>query len=66
MIYRSAKLFNVLPKEIRKNLKNDNMNVIKSKLDNLLKNIPDQPSCAKLPKLAVSNSLIHQIDFITE
>ena len=66
MIYRSAKLFNILPKEIRKNLKNDNVNMTKSMLDNFLKKIPDQPSCAKMPKLSISNSLLHQIQYVTE
>ena len=68
MLNRSARLFNILPKEIRKNLKvkEVNMNMIKSMLDKLLKKIPDQPSSAKIQKLAISNSLLHQIDYTTE
>ena len=65
-LLQGAKLFNSLPRNIRQEVRYEHLNInsIKSMIDNFLKLIPDQPSCAKIPKISVSNSIINQAKLI--
>ena len=54
---KGARLFNLLPAEVR-NITSDKVHHFKTKLDEFLKDIPDEPD---LPRAAESNCLLHQI-----
>ena len=62
---KGATIFNLLPKDIRNlNFKSstaDEVQEFKSKLDNFLSNIPDQPTIPGFGRAAETNSLLHQI-----
>ena len=62
---KGANIFNLLPKDIRNlNVKSstaDKVQDFKSKLDNFLSNIPDQPTLPGFGRAAETNSLLHQI-----
>lgn len=64
LLSRGSKLFNVLPKKIRDYIGSDDLTAIKTILDNFLEQVPDQPSCAKLPKEADTNSILDQINYV--
>ena len=57
---KGAKIFNLLPAELR-NTDNNTVDIFKKKLDIFLANIPDQPTIAGMGRSAESNSLLHQI-----
>ena len=57
---KGAKLFNLLPVEVR-NINSDNVDTFKCALDSFLFYIPDQPTIAGYGKAAKTNSLLHQI-----
>ena len=57
---KGAKLFNLLPVEVR-NIDSDNVEIFKSALDSFLFTIPDQPTIAGYGRAAETNSLLHQI-----
>ena len=63
LIVQGSKIFNILPKEIRENIGRDNINIIKTMLDNFLKTVPDQPTCYNTKRQANSNSLLDQIQY---
>ena len=54
---KGARLSNLLPAEVR-NITSDKVRHFKTKLDEFLKDIPDEPD---LPRAAESNCLLHQI-----
>ena len=54
---KGARLFNLLPADVR-NITSNNVNHFTTKLDEFLKDIPDEPD---LPRAAESNCLLHQI-----
>ena len=60
---KGAKMFNLLPSEIR-NLTSEKVNVFKSSLDFFLKNVPDEPTISGEGRAASSNCLLHQIPLI--
>ena len=57
---RGAKLFNILPIEIR-NISSDKVTTFKTVLDNFLSDVPDQPTIPGRARAAETNSLLHQI-----
>ena len=57
---KGARLFNLLPADIRNN-DSDSVDSFKSALDKFLGDIPDQPTVPGLGRPAETNSLIHQI-----
>ena len=57
---KGARLFNLLPKEIR-NLSGVSVNSFKSELDTWLTQIPDQPTIPGRQRAALTNSLIDQV-----
>ncbi len=57
---KGAKLFNLLPREIR-DITATKVNTFKSKLDIFLRSIPDQPTIPGRQRPAQSNSLLHQV-----
>ena len=59
--FRGPQLFNILPKQLR-DLHGVDVDVFKRKLENLLSEIPDEPTSRQETQLraATSNSLIHQ------
>ena len=57
---KGAKLFNLLPVEVR-NIDSDNVDTFKCALDSFLFTIPDQPTIAGYGRAAETNSLLHQI-----
>ena len=56
-------MFNLLPADVR-NIDSDNVNQFKKKLDDFLKQIPDQPTITEQGRAAESNCLIHQIPLL--
>ena len=60
---KGARLFNLLPRDIRDTVLNSNKSVIpfKTKLDNFLTTIPDQPTVPTRRRPALTNSLVDQI-----
>ena len=60
---KGPKLFNCIPKAIREC--NENQDIFKRKLDNFLKNVPDQPSGSggAYSRQAQTNSLLHQVRY---
>ena len=62
--HHGARLFNVLPKQIR-NLTNCSVNQFKNSLDTVLNNIPDLPLVRgyTAARSTESNSIVHQITF---
>ena len=60
---RGAKLFNLLPLDLR-NLDSSSVDTFKKNLDNFLSNIPDQPTVSGLGRPADTNSLLHQIPLL--
>ena len=57
---KGAKMFNLLPPEL-KNFNSDKVANFKTRLDNFLKLIPDQPTIAEEGRAAETNCLLHQI-----
>ena len=57
---KGAKMFNLLPAEIR-NITSDKVQHFKTKLDEFLQKIPDEPTVAGEPRASESNCLVHQI-----
>ena len=57
---KGAKMFNLLPKEIR-NITATKMEAFKTKLDDFLGSIPDEPTIAGRQRAAATNSLLDQI-----
>ena len=57
---KGAKLFNLLPKEIR-NIPSDKVGNFKSILDKFLSKVPDQPTIPENTRAAEANSLLHQL-----
>ena len=57
---KGAKMFNLLPPGIR-NITSDKVHHFKTKLDDFLKDIPDQPTVAGEMRAAETNCLLHQI-----
>ena len=57
---KGARLFNLLPKEIR-NLSGVSIDSFKSQLDSWLTQIPDQPTIPGRQRAALTNSLIDQV-----
>ena len=57
---KGAKLFNLVPKEIR-NIDSKKINVFKRELDKFLTDIPDEPTVEGQGRDAQTNSLLHQI-----
>ena len=58
--HKGARMFNLLPPELR-NISSDKIHHFKSKLDEYLKDIPDEPTSAEDGRAAATNSLLHQI-----
>ena len=60
---KGPRLFNCIPKEIRECT--ENQDIFKRKLDNFLKNVPDQPngSGGAYSRQAQTNSLLHQVPY---
>ena len=61
---KGARIFNLLPKEVR-NIDSHSVDIFKKQLDLFLTDIPDQPTTAGLGRSAESNSLLHQIPQFT-
>ena len=57
---KGAKLFNLLPREVR-GLDDVTTDMFKSKLDDWLETIPDQPTISDRQRPAASNSLLDQV-----
>ena len=57
---KGAKLFNLLPKELR-DLSSSKVERFKAKLDRYLSSIPDEPKVPERKRLAETNSLQHQV-----
>ena len=57
---KGARIFNLLPADIR-NVDSNDVEVFKKELDTFLEKIPDQPTISGLGRSAESNSLLHQI-----
>ena len=62
---KGAKLFNILPAEIR-NIDVARVDLFKAKLDSFLSTIPDEPSIPGRGRAAESNSLLHQIPILRQ
>ena len=59
-------LYNCLPMKLRQPVPADeepNFASFKKEVDEWLAKIPDQPTCTGRPKIAVSNSILHQIQY---
>ena len=61
LLVQGAKLFNILPKDLRDEYDQLSPIGFKNRLDMFLRTIPDQPTIAGLSRVAESNSLIDQI-----
>ena len=57
---KGARMFNLLPADIR-NISSDKVQHFKSKLDEFLRDVPDEPTVQGEPRAAESNCLLHQI-----
>ena len=57
---KGAKMFNLLPADIR-NINSDKVQNFKNKLDEFLRNVPDEPTIAGEQRVSESNCLLHQI-----
>ena len=70
LVRAGPQLYNLLPKEMRE-LENitqpgpNNVIAFKTKLDNFLSHIPDQPTTPGLPRQAKTNSLVDQVKYRT-
>ena len=62
---RGAKLFNLLPQEVR-NLDNVTVDMFKSNLDSWLGSVPDQPTIPGRQRAASSNSLLDQVILLNQ
>ena len=60
---KGAKLFNILPQDIR-NISSDKVTVFKRALDKYLSGIPDEPTIEEQGRAAETNSLLHQIPLL--
>ena len=60
---RGAKLFNILPKELR-NISSQKADKFKSALDKFLSLVPDQPTIPGRGRAAETNSLLHQLPLL--
>jgi hypothetical protein len=59
-------LYNCLPVHLRQPIPADeepSFDKFKKEVDEWISKIPDQPSCAGRPKIAASNSIIHQLQY---
>ena len=62
----SCALYNSLPASLKQPIPPDeepNFTDFKRKVDEWIVSIPDQPTCASRPKVAVTNSILHQIQY---
>ena len=57
---KGAKLFNLLPKDIR-GVTSEKVESFKTVLDEFLRKVPDQPTVPGRARAAETNSLLHQI-----
>ena len=57
---KGAQLFNLIPRELR-DISTGSPEMFKTKLDEWLSTIPDQPTVPGRQKAAASNSLLHQV-----
>ena len=57
---KGARLFNILPKEIR-DLDSCTVDTFKATLDEWLNKVPDQPTVPGRQRAALTNSLLHQL-----
>ena len=62
---RGAKLFNTIPRELR-DLFTGTTETFKARLDEWLSTIPDQPTIPGRQRAAASNSLLDQVQTITQ
>ena len=67
---RGPQLYNKLPTELRElediNIpEKKHVEIFKAKLDNILRRIPDQPTASELVRAAESNSILHQVAYIS-
>ena len=60
---KGAKLFNLLPQELR-NLDKVTVDTFKSNLDSWLNQVPDQPTIPGRQRAAETNSLLHQVNLL--
>ena len=60
---KGAKIFNLLPAYIR-NIDSENVDTFKRELDLFLSLVPDQPSIPGHPRVAETNSLLHQVPVV--
>ena len=60
---KGAKLFNLLPQELR-NLDKVTVDTFKSNLDSWLNHVPDQPTIPGRQRAAETNSLLHQVNLL--
>ena len=60
LMVKGARMFNLLPAQIR-NISADKVQIFKTKLDEFLSNIPDQPTSAIDGRAAATNCLLDQI-----
>jgi len=66
LLVQGAKLFNILPKDLRCTEDVTSMDAYKRRLDNFLEKIPDQPTIGGQTRAAQSNSLIDQITYLSD
>ena len=57
---KGSRMFNLLPADVR-NITSDKVQHFKSKLDEFLRDVPDEPTVPGEPRAAESNCLLHQI-----
>ena len=60
---KGAKLFNILPLEIR-SISSNKVIVFKQALDRYLATVPDEPTIEEQGRAAQTNSLLHQIPLL--
>ena len=61
LLVQGAKLFNILPKDLRIDFDSLTLNTFKNRLDVFLSTIPDQPTIPGHSRVAETNSIIDQI-----
>ena len=62
---RGAKLFNIIPREIR-DTSTGTTEMFKAKLDEWLSRVPDQPTIPDRLRAATSNSILDQVQYILQ
>ena len=60
---KCATIFNSLPRNLRSLNTAESIDEFKKRLDNVLKNVPDQPTIPGKMRAAEYNSLVHQIPY---